>query len=112
MSHPLRILVAMESTSMRFAATVRALGMEARRLGLAVPGFRSPPRLIGVQRSLRRRGDGSALVSVVVRDRPFAAVLADCVEGVVVANRLDGTRADQARAALWAAVTGPSSRAA
>src|SRR5688572_21458877 len=93
-SYPLRILVVMESTSLRFAATVRALGREARRLGLAVPGFRSPPRLVGVQRTLRRRGDGSALVSVVVRDRPFAAVLADCVEGVIVANRLEGARAD------------------
>lgn len=71
-----------------------------------MPGFRSPPRLAGVDRSLRRRHDGSATIAVVLRGRPWPAVLADLVEGVVVANRLTGPEADRARSALWAAVEG------
>src|SRR5262249_34430155 len=79
-----------ESPSLRFAAAVRALGLEARRAGLRMPAFRSPPRLDGVARSVRRRADGNATIAVVVRDRPWAAVLADMVEGIVVANHLHG----------------------
>jgi hypothetical protein len=95
-----------ESPTVRFAAAVRALGGEARRCGLRMPGFRSPPRLLGVDRSLRRRPDGSATVAVVVRQRPWAAVLADMVDGVVVANGLRGPAADRARASLWSALNG------
>jgi hypothetical protein len=102
----------MESTSVRFAAAVRALGVEARRHGLGVPGFRSPPRLSGVDRSLRRRVDGGATIAVVLRGRPWPAVLADLVEGVVAANRLSGPAADQARSALWSAVGGDAAAAA
>ena len=91
----------MQSTSLRFAVAVRAIADECRRLGLVVPGFRSPPRLHGVDRSLRRRSDGGATVAVVLRGRPWPAVLADLVEGVVVTNRLGNGRADQVRAALW-----------
>jgi len=40
----------------------------------------------------------------VVRERPWGAVIADMVEGVVVANGLSGSRADIARSALWLAV--------
>lgn len=94
----------MESPSLRFANAVQALGTAARRRGLSMPAFRSPPRLAGVQRSLRRRADGGAVVAVVVRGRPWAAVLADMVDGVVAANGLTASAADAARAALWAAV--------
>lgn len=61
--------------------------------------------LLGVQRTIRRRGD-TATISVVVRGRPWGAVIADMVEGVVVANGLSGSRADIARSALWQAVDG------
>lgn len=94
----------MESSSLRFATAVRALAGETRRLGLGMPGFRSPPRLAGVTRSLRRRPDGGATVAVVVRDRPWPAVLADMVEGVVTANGLAAADADRARQRLWHAV--------
>ncbi len=40
-------------------------------------------------------------MAVVVKGRPWAAVLADIIDGVVAANRLDGTAADRCRAALW-----------
>ena len=92
------------SPVLRFAETVRVLGIEARRHHLRMPGFRSPPRLRGVARSLRRRSDGGATIAVVVRGRPWAAVVAALVAGVVVATGLSGSQADRARAALWAAV--------
>jgi hypothetical protein len=94
----------MESPVLRFAETVRVLGSEARRERLRMPGFRSPPRLAGVDRSVRHRADGGATIAVVVRGRPWPAVVADMIEGVVVANRLSGAAADRARASLWAAV--------
>jgi hypothetical protein len=95
---------AMESSSLRFAAAVRAITPAARRAGLVVPSFRSPPRLAGVDRSLRRRDGGGATVAVVVRGRPWAAVLADMVDGVIATNHLAGPDADKARALLWAAL--------
>ncbi len=94
----------MEATSVQFAAAARALGAAARQRGLTVPGFRSPPRVKGAERTLRRTPGGAATVAVRLRGRPFAAVVADMVEGVVVANRLDGTEATRVRTALWAAV--------
>ncbi len=101
----------MDSPSLRFAAAVRTLGDAARALGLRMPTFRSPPGLADVHRSIRRRGD-RATVSIVLRDRPWPAVLADMIEGVIVANQLDGAAADRARADLWAAVAEPLDTAA
>lgn len=94
----------MQPTAVRFAHVVRTLASAARAEGLRAPSFRSPPRMAGAVRTVRRRRDGSASVAVAVKDRPWAAVLADLVEGVVVANRLRGPAAERARAALWAAV--------
>ena len=62
-------------------------------------------------RSLRRRADGTTQVAVVLRGRPWSAVLADMIEGVVVANRLTGNGADHLRTALWVAVEQPASEA-
>jgi len=92
-----------ESPSIRFARTVQALGVAGRELGLEVPAFRSPPRLVGVQRSIRR-APGATMVAVVVRGRPWAAVQADLIEGVVAANALPAEVADRVRAHLWAAI--------
>jgi hypothetical protein len=41
---------------------------------------------------------------VTIRERPFQAVAADMIEGIVVANQLDGTAATRARTALWEAL--------
>lgn len=98
-----RVVKSAQSSSLRFLRAVQALGGAARAEGLAVPGFRSPPRLRGVQRSIKR-WPGGAMVAVVVRDRPWPAVLADLVEGVVAANGLQGPGADAARARLWDAL--------
>ena len=94
------------ATMLRFATAARVLGREARARGLDVPGFRSPPRLEGADRTVRRRGRGGA-VAVRVRGRPWAAVLADMIEGVVVVNGLGGVDADALRGALWEAVGDP-----
>jgi hypothetical protein len=107
------------ATTLRFATTARALARVARARGLTVPGFRSPPRVNGADRTLRRRG-ASASIAVRVRGRPWTDVLADMIEGVVVANGLTGADADAARDALASAAgdelaarrTTPSSRVA
>lgn len=93
----------MQSTSLRFARAVQTLATAARTMGLVVPGFRSPPRLVGVQRSIKR-WSGGATVAVVVRDRPWPAVQADLIEGVITANGLTSPASDRARADLWAAL--------
>ncbi|HLT17376.1 MAG TPA: hypothetical protein VK007_11800 [Acidimicrobiales bacterium] len=92
-----------ESPSIRFARTVQALGVAGRELGLEVPAFRSPPRLVGVQRSIRR-APGATLVAVVVRGRPWPAVQADLIEGIIATNDLRAEAADRVRAQLWAAI--------
>ena len=89
----------------RFSAAALRLSAEARRRGLDVPGFRSPPRLPGVERSIRRRADG-ATVAVRVHGRALDAVVADMVEGVLAANRLAGGEASDHRRALLSAATG------
>ena len=94
----------MEATSLRFSAVARTLGQAARRRGLVVPGFRSPPRLVEAERTVRRMAGGGVTVAVRLRGRPFAAVVADMVEGGIVANELTGTEATRARTALWEAV--------
>lgn len=88
------------ATSVDFASAARTLTREARRQGLVGPSFRCPPRLVGVDRTLRRRADG-AIVAVRLRGRPWVAVLADMIEGVIVANQLTPPRADRVRASLW-----------
>jgi hypothetical protein len=92
------------ASSVRFAHAARALGEAARHRQLVVPAFRSPPRLTDVDRTIRRRPDGGATVSVRLQARPWPAVLGDMVEGVVVANGLSGPEAMRVRAALWSAV--------
>jgi len=44
------------------------------------------------------------VVAVRVKGRPFVAVAADLVEGIIVANRLLGPDALRVRGALWAAL--------
>jgi hypothetical protein len=111
LSQGVETLVDMEATSLRFAAAARTLGLVARREGLDVPGFRSPPRLVDVDRTLRRRADGAAVVSIRLKGRPWVAVLADMIDGVVAANRLVGSDAARVRTRLWSAVEGDAGRA-
>ncbi len=80
----------------------------ARQRGLQVPVFRSPPKLADVDRTLRRRPDGQAVVAIRLTDRPFAAVQSDVIAGVVAANGLDGQEAGRFRRAAWIALEGRS----
>jgi hypothetical protein len=90
--------------TVQFTAIAKAVTAAAREVGLPSPTFRSPPQAAGVVRTVRRRRDGGATVAVAIRDRPTAAILADCIEGVVVANRLAGAEAVRYRTALWEAM--------
>lgn len=87
--------------SPRFWELARRVVSEAQRHGLVVPGFRTPPRLPGALRTVRRH-PGGALVAVAWRDRPPAAVLADLVDGLVLVNGLAGPEAAAWRRRLWA----------
>ncbi|HET8929642.1 MAG TPA: hypothetical protein VFN21_03190 [Acidimicrobiales bacterium] len=89
------------ANSLDFATAARTLGANARAMGLDVPTFRSPPRLGGAERTLRRSRSGWTTVSVRLEGRPLGAVVADMVEGVIVANRLTGAEATRVRTALW-----------
>jgi hypothetical protein len=93
------------ATTARFALAARELAQAARAAGLMAPGFRSPPRLVGADRTLRTRA-GRVTVAIRVRGRPWLPVLSDMVEGVVAANGLVGPPADRARELLWMAVAG------
>ena len=100
---PRHTCIVMDTTTSEFATTARLLGRELRRRGLVAPGYRCPPRIVGLDRSLRR-WEGGATVSVRIKGRPIHAVVADMIEGAVVANRLTSPRADRLRAELWEAV--------
>jgi len=89
--------------TLRFARVARVLTGEARRLGLEPPGFRSPPGVAGTDRTIRRVRTGS-VVAVRLRDRPFDAVVADMVEGVLRANALSGDAARATRVRLLQAL--------
>ncbi len=93
-----------ESPALTFTAVAKALAAGARRAQLVAPAFRTPPRLVGLDRTVQRRAEGGT-VSVRLRGRPWAAVLADMIEGVVAVNALTGQRAGRVRADLWDAVT-------
>jgi hypothetical protein len=95
--------VSAELTSVRFAQIARQLNQVAKEHGLQSPAFRSPPRSPGLQRSIKRRADGSATVSVALRGRPAVAVVADMIDGVVAANEPGSTRSVDIRDRLWLA---------
>ena len=89
--------------AIEFAQAARTLTQEAQRRGLVGPSYRCPPRVLGVDRSLRRH-TGGLTVAVKLRGRPWAAVLADMIEGVIVGNRIEPVNAFRLRAELWAAL--------
>lgn len=91
------------NNSLDFAHAARTIGREARRRGLVAPSFRCPPRIAGVDRSLRRLANG-AVVAVQLKGRPWAAIVGDMIEGVIVTNQLQPPRSDRLRAELWQAL--------
>jgi hypothetical protein len=90
------------SATTKFTAAARVLAQRAAELDLVVPGFRSPPRIVGVNRSIRRGRDGQGgVVAVRIADRPFTAAVGDMIEGVIQINRLEPPEADRVRTQLW-----------
>ena len=90
-----------ELPALRFADAARRLGAAAHEAGLSVPAFRSPPRVPGAARTIRRYPAG-AVVSVRLRERPFTEVVADMVDGVLAANRVPPADAPRLRSRLVA----------
>jgi hypothetical protein len=97
--------------ALRFAEAARSIGAAAHALGMEVPAFRCPPKVPGVDRTLRRY-PGGAVVAVRLRGRPFEAALADMVEGVLVVNRLSEADAVRLRSLLAEAAWGEAPIAA
>ena len=94
------------SATMQFTAAARVLAHSAAECGLVVPGFRSPPRIVGVNRTIRRSRTGEGgVVAVRLLDRPLAVILGDMIEGVIVINQLNAAQADQVRTFLWRAMS-------
>jgi hypothetical protein len=93
--------------ALRFAEAAKRLGAATRAASLVVPAFRCPPRVAGVVRTIRRY-PGGAVVSVVIRDRPWEDVASDMVEGVVVVNGLQGEAALRARTTLLESLGAPT----
>lgn len=95
--------------SLHFVRVARQLGLAARAADLVVPAFRSPPRDGSATRTIKRL-PGGPVVSVRLHGRDPAEVEHDMVEGVIVANRLQGEAATRVRATLRRAIE--SARAA
>jgi hypothetical protein len=93
--------------ALRFADAAKRLGAATRAADLVVPAFRCPPRVPGVVRTIRRY-PGGAVVSVVIRDRPWEEVASDMVEGVVVVNHLQGEAALRVRTTLLVSLGTPA----
>jgi len=90
-------------SSLDYGTAARSRARAARLRGLLVPVYASPPARSDLDRSIRRR-NGSPVVSIRLRGRPRAAVIADMIEGIVVSNSLEPARADLVRSALWLAI--------
>src|SRR4051812_16865510 len=107
------MLVMQRVTTITFSRVARLIAAEARRRGLVVPGFRCPPRDDGVSRAIRRYPDGQAVVAVRLRDRSYADVVSDLVEGVLVTNGIIAAseRGRELREELLATVEPPEAEA-
>ena len=101
-----------ESQSVQFGEAARSLAGRARSLGLTTPVFKSPPRIVGVSRTIRHRADGQAVIAIAFRSRPWNAVLADMIDGIVHINDLGGAAASRARDDLWEIFSAPTEAAA
>ena len=99
-------MVLVNVSSLDFARTSRRVAAAARSGGLAVPVFRSPPATPGLDRTMKRRRDGSPVVSIRLGGRPEAAVCADLIDGVLAVNALDPPVAAHWRRVLWEAAVG------
>ncbi len=63
-------------------------------------------------RTVRQRGAGQPVVAIAFRGRPWPAVVADMIDGVVVINDLHGVQAARARDSMWESWADPAELAA
>jgi hypothetical protein len=84
-----------------FAGAARRVAAAARARGLVVPAFRTPPRRVGYNRTIRRYPDGTTLVSVRLAGRVWDDVVDDLISGVLAVNELHGATAAEVRWQLW-----------
>ena len=89
-----------ESYSIKFLKVIRTLERIAGQRGFVAPSFRCPPPSAKFQRSIKKLDNDKVTISIVARDRPWLAVLADIVEGFVIANS-SSERESELRNLLW-----------
>ena len=89
--------------SVRFSIVAKVITQVSARCGIEVPGFKSPPRSVDLDRTVRHQSSGS-VVSVRIKDRPFEAVIGDMIEGVILCNELPIAAAGKLRNLMWSAV--------
>jgi len=89
--------------SVRFSIVAKVITQVSARCGIEVPGFKSPPRSGDLDRAVRQQSSGS-VVAVRIKDRPFEAVIADMIEGVILCNDLPVGKAAKLRNVMWSAV--------
>ena len=97
------------ATAVKFAESVRQVTSAAQRRQLSVPVFRSPPRVVGVDRTILWRDSEIPVVSVRLSGRPMPAVQADIIEGIVTTNQLAFADSDSFRREAWDSLSPPDS---
>ncbi|MBA2609004.1 MAG: hypothetical protein H0U92_08710 [Actinobacteria bacterium] len=85
-----------------FAEMVKRLNRAAKAAGMRTPAFASPPRAPSAVRTIRWLSADRALVAVRRGDRGADAVVNDMIDGVIAANRLSGSEAQDAARKLAA----------
>jgi hypothetical protein len=85
-----------------FADLVRRLNRAAEAAGMVAPSFVSPPRKASATRTIRWLTAERPLVAVRRTDRAADAVVVDMIDGVIAANRLSGSEAEDAARKLAA----------
>jgi hypothetical protein len=92
--HDAAVPSAGEVTFASFTSLALVLGAWAREHALQVPQYRSPPRSVGLSRSLRRVPGCRPVVSIRLRGRARSEVVRDMVEGLLAVNARPGPGID------------------
>lgn len=82
-------------TFARFTSLALLLSTWARAHSLQAPQYRSPPRMLGVSRSLRRAPGCRPVVSVRLVGRDRAEVVRDMVDGLLAVNPVPGPTSER-----------------
>lgn len=72
--------------SVEFSHIARTLNRHTQHLQGASISFRAPPSDPKVNRSLRKRDDGSVVIAVALKNRSREDIIADLIDGICAAN--------------------------